>query len=39
VSDTPGLGVDVDEALAARYPHERKYLPAPRREDGSMHGY
>ena len=34
-----GLGVDVDEALAARYPHERKYLPAPRREDGSMHGY
>ena len=37
--DTPGLGVDIDEALAARYPHQRKYLPAPRREDGSMHGY
>jgi mannonate dehydratase len=39
VPDAPGLGVDIDEALAARYPHQRKYLPAPRREDGSMHGY
>ena len=37
--DTPGLGVDIDEALAARYPYERKYLPATRRADGSMHGY
>lgn len=37
--EAPGLGVDVDEALAARYPYERKYLPAPRRADGSLHGY
>jgi multiple sugar transport system substrate-binding protein len=29
--DAPGLGADIDEALAARYPYERKYLPAPRR--------
>ena len=27
------------EMLAARYPHQRKYLPATRRADGSMHGY
>jgi mannonate dehydratase len=37
--DTPGLGVDIDETLAARYPHQRKYLPAPCRADGSLHGY
>ena len=37
--DASGLGVDIDEDLAARYPHQRKYLPAPRRADGSMHGY
>lgn len=35
----PGLGVDIDEALAARYPYQRTYLPAPRRADGSLHGY
>lgn len=39
ISDAPGLGVDVDEAKAATYPHRRKYLPAPRRPDGSVHGY
>jgi len=37
--DAPGLGVDIDEAQAARHPYERKYLPAPRRADGSLHGY
>jgi mannonate dehydratase len=37
--DAPGLGVDIDEALAARSPYQRKYLPAPRRADGSIHGY
>jgi mannonate dehydratase len=37
--DAPGLGVDIDESLAARAPHQRKYLPAPRRADGSLHGY
>jgi mannonate dehydratase len=37
--DAPGLGVDIDETLAAQYPYERHYLPIPRREDGSVHGY
>lgn len=34
--DAPGLGVEVDEALAARYPYEPAYLPVARRRDGSM---
>lgn len=34
--EAPGLGVDVDEALAARYPYRRAYLPVNRLEDGSM---
>lgn len=39
LAELPGLGVDIDEALAARYPFQRRYLPAPRRADGSLHGY
>lgn len=34
--DAPGLGVDIDEELAARYPYQRAYLPVNRLEDGSM---
>jgi mannonate dehydratase len=34
--DAPGLGVDIDEKLAARYPYERAYLPVNRLEDGTM---
>lgn len=34
--ETPGLGVDIDEALAAKYPYSRAYLPVNRLEDGSM---
>jgi mannonate dehydratase len=34
--DEPGLGVHVDEALAARFPYEPAYLPVARRRDGSM---
>jgi mannonate dehydratase len=37
--DAPGLGVDLDEAAAARYPYERAYLPVNRREDGTMHSW
>ena len=39
LSDAPGLGVDIDEEAAKKFPWQRKYLPAPRREDGSVHGY
>ncbi len=34
--DAPGLGVEIDEALAARYEYERAYLPVARLEDGTM---
>jgi mannonate dehydratase len=34
--DAPGLGVDFNEELAARYPYERAYLPINRKEDGTM---
>lgn len=34
--DAPGLGVDIDEELAARYEYKRAYLPVNRLEDGSM---
>ena len=36
VSDAPGLGCDIDEAAAARYPYRRGYLPVSRRADGSV---
>lgn len=34
--EAPGLGVDIDEVLAARYPYQRAYLPVNRLEDGTM---
>ena len=34
--ETPGHGVDIDEALAARYPYRPASLPVNRLEDGSM---
>ena len=34
--DAPGLGVDIDEQLAAQYPYQRAYLPVNRLEDGTM---
>jgi mannonate dehydratase len=34
--DAPGLGVDVDEALAAQHPYRPAYLPVNRLEDGTM---
>jgi mannonate dehydratase len=34
--DAVGHGVEIDEALAARYPYQRAYLPVARLEDGTM---
>jgi mannonate dehydratase len=35
--DAPGLGVELDERLAARFPYERDYAPVNRRLDGTVH--
>ena len=37
--DKPGLGVDLDETLAATYPYEPAYLPAARLLDGTVHNW
>ena len=37
--DAPGLGVDIDEALAARFPYEPAYLPVARLLDGTVHDW
>jgi mannonate dehydratase len=39
LGDDPGLGVDIDEDAAARYPYRRAYLPINRLEDGTMHSW
>ncbi|SDR28269.1 D-mannonate dehydratase ManD [Thermostaphylospora chromogena] len=38
-SEEPGLGVDIDEELAARYPYKPAYLPVARLQDGTMHSW
>ena len=35
----PGLGVDIDEALAATFPYQRAYLPTNRKLDGTVHSW
>ena len=37
--DAPGLGVDLNEALAAKHPYEPAYLPINRLEDGTIHSW
>jgi len=37
--DKPGLGVDIDEGLASKYPYHRAYLPVNRKLDGTMHSW
>jgi mannonate dehydratase len=32
----PGLGVDLDETLAAKFPYQRAYLPVARKLDGTL---
>lgn len=37
--DAPGLGVELDEALAATFPYARAYLPVNRKLDGTLHSW
>jgi mannonate dehydratase len=37
--DAPGLGVDIDEALAATFPYRPAYLPTARLADGTVHDW
>jgi len=37
--ETPGLGVDIDESLAANWPYQRAYLPVNRKLDGTIHSW
>jgi mannonate dehydratase len=37
--EAPGLGVDIDEALAAKYPYQPAYLPVNRLTDGTVHSW
>lgn len=38
-SEEPGLGVDINEDLAARYPYRPAALPVNRLEDGTLHSW
>jgi mannonate dehydratase len=38
-SEEPGLGVDIDEELAAQYPYRPASLPVNRLMDGTMHNW
>ncbi|HEY2603318.1 MAG TPA: D-mannonate dehydratase ManD [Thermoleophilaceae bacterium] len=37
--ESPGLGVDIDEEAAARFPYRRAYLPVNRLLDGTVHSW
>jgi mannonate dehydratase len=37
--EAPGIGVYIDEKLAAQYPYQRAYLPVNRKLDGTMHNW
>lgn len=37
--DAAGLGVDIDETLAAQYPYDPAYLPVNRKLDGTLHSW
>jgi mannonate dehydratase len=37
--DAPGLGVDIDEGLAATFPYTPAYLPVARLLDGTVHSW
>jgi len=37
--EAPGLGVDIDESAAAKFPYKSAYMPLVRRADGTMFVY
>jgi mannonate dehydratase len=37
--EEPGLGIDIDEELAARYPYRAASLPVNRLQDGTVHSW
>jgi mannonate dehydratase len=37
--EKPGIGVEIDEDLAAKYPYQRAYLPVNRKLDGTVHSW
>ncbi len=37
--EAPGLGVEIDEKLAAKYPYKRAFLPVNRLEDGTLYNW
>ena len=37
--EAPGLGVELNEDLAAKYPYQRAYLPINRKLDGTLHSW
>ncbi len=37
--EAPGIGVDMDESLAEKYPYEAAYLPVNRLHDGTVHDW
>ncbi len=38
-NEAPGLGIDYNEELGARYPYKQAWMPLVRRQDGTMHVY
>lgn len=39
LTDQPGLGVDIDEDLAAKHPYQQAYLPVNRLTDGTLYNW
>ena len=39
VGEEPGLGVEYDDEVAARFPYRPKYLPVARLRDGTVHDW
>lgn len=37
MSETPGIGCDINEEAAKKYPFRKAYLPICRQEDGALH--